>query len=173
MNTNQIDSTYYSRTKAASSCHPGFSVRVWSTILIAAFFAVSLAHAVERPDASNLESSFQSPPSSAHPGVWWHWINGNVSREGITADLEAMQRVGISEAQIFTITGSLPGPMRSLDQFFDMVEFAAKECERLGLKLTVANCPGWSSSGGSWVKPEQSMKAVTFSELPVEGDSSL
>jgi len=132
-----------------------------------------LAEGPAEAASTAIDKRFKNPPTSAFPQVWWHWINGNVTREGITADLEAMQRVGIAEAQIFTIAGSLPGPMRTLDQFFDMVDFAAKECERLGLTLTLANCSGWSSSGGPWVKPEQSMKEVTFSELQVEGGSTL
>lgn len=142
-------------------------------LFAAGFCGQLLAEDSVKPALTAIDKSFKNPPASAYPQVWWHWINGNVSREGITADLEAMKRVGISEAQIFTIAGSLPGPMRTLDQFYDMVDFAAKECERLGMTLTLANCSGWSSSGGPWVKPEQSMKEVTFGELQVEGGSTL
>jgi len=63
--------------------------------------------------------------------------------------------------------------MRTLEQFFDMAEFAAQECERLGLTLTLHNCSGWSNSGGPWITPEQSMKEVTFSDLQVEGGARL
>ncbi len=120
---------------------------------------------------ANLESEFANPPKSAKPQIWWHWITGNVSKEGITADLEAMQRVGLSEAHIFTIGGGAPlGPMQKMDpQFFDMVEFAAKEANRLGLNLSLHNCPGWSASGGPWIKPEEAMQFVTASEVVVTG----
>lgn len=119
----------------------------------------------------DLFENFQNPPSSAQPQTWWHWITGNVSKEGITADLEAMHRVGLSEAHIFTIGGGAPlGPMQKMDpQFFEMVEFAAKEAHRLGLKLSLHNCPGWSASGGPWIKPEEAMQFVTTSEAVVTG----
>lgn len=85
-----------------------------------------------------------------------------------------MKRVGISEAQIFTIAGGPPGKMLTMaPQFFEMVEFAAQECERLGMTLALHNCPGWSNAGGPWIKPEQSMKEVTFSEIEVKGPTVL
>jgi hypothetical protein len=161
--------------RTSGSCLRKITALNYRGILIAVLLSasISLAKDAEEPDSSSLESTFQSPPSSTFPGVWWHWINGNVTREGITADLESMKRVGISEAQVLLINGSLPGKMRTMDQFFELIQFAAEECNRLGLTLTVANCPGWSSSGGPWVKPEQSMKAVTFSEIQAQGGSTL
>ena len=53
--------------------------------------------------AASMESEFQSPPASAKPRVWWHWMSGNVTQEGITADLEWMHRVGIGGMQAFDI----------------------------------------------------------------------
>jgi hypothetical protein len=99
-------------------------------------------------------------------------MNGNITREGITADLEAMRKVGISEANIVTIDFDLtpPGPVRAMSpQFLDMVLFAAQEAHRLGMTLCIDNCSGWSSSGGPWVKPEQAMQAVAISETTVQG----
>src|SRR5262249_18619690 len=62
-----------------------------------------------------LEEGFQNPPASAKPHTWWHWMNGNVTMEGITADLEAMKRVGIGGAQIFNVSESIPaGPAKFL-----------------------------------------------------------
>src|SRR4051812_26325670 len=77
--------------------------------------------------ASDLDTHFQTPPESAHPQIWWHWMNGNVTKVGITADLEAMHRIGIAEATIVTVGEDIPPgnvPVMS-PQFFDMVEFAA------------------------------------------------
>ena len=98
-----------------------------------------------------LQFGFLTPPDSAKPQTWWHWMNGNITKEGITADLEAMHRVGISEANIITIGFDLtpPGPVRTMSpQFLDMVLFAAQEANRLGMTLCMDNCSGWSNSGG-------------------------
>jgi hypothetical protein len=127
----------------------------------------STAFAADDP----LTTGFAQPPASAHPQTWWHWMNGNITKAGITADLEAMHRVGIQEANIITVASDIPaGPVPVMSpQFFDMVEFAAKEADRLGMTLCMDNCPGWSSSGGPWVKPEQSMMKLTSSEVAVKG----
>ena len=121
-----------------------------------------------------LVAGFQSPPVSAKPQIWWHWMNGNITNEGITADLEAMHRVGISEANIITVAlGVPPGPVPVMSpQFFDRVQFAAKEAHRLGMTLCMDNCPGWSNSGGPWVTPEHAMQIITTSETPVDGPTS-
>jgi len=102
-------------------------------------------------------------------------MNGNITREGITADLETMARVGIGGAQIFNIAGSHqndipPGPIDYLSpEWLDMVKHAASESERLGLELCIHNCAGWSTSGGPWVKPEHAMQALVSSEVKVDG----
>ena len=98
-------------------------------------------------------------------------MNGNITKEGITADLEAMHRVGISEANIITVASSIPpGPVPVMSpQFFKMVQFAAQEAKRLNMTLCMDNCPGWSCSGGPWVTPEHAMQIVTTSETTMDG----
>jgi hypothetical protein len=128
----------------------------------------------------SLRSGFLNPPDSARPQTWWHWMNGNITKEGITADLEAMHRVGISEANIITIDADWipPGPVTVVDskaspklnpEFVDLVEFAAQEANRLGMTLSMNNCSGWSSSGGPWVTPDHAMQRVTISETTAQG----
>ncbi|SEM64893.1 alpha-L-rhamnosidase [bacterium A37T11] len=116
-----------------------------------------------------LKSGFKNPPNSSKARTWWHWLNGNVSKAGITADLEAMKRVGIQEAQIFNVDMGYPeGTAVYLsEQWLEMVQFAASEAKRLGLELGFANSAGWSSSGGPWVKPEQAMQTVVYSEVQI------
>src|SRR5262245_31456739 len=94
--------------------------------------------------ADSLEDGCKSPPVSARPHTWWHWMNGNVTREGITADLEAMKRVGIGGAQIFNASeGIPPGPAKFLSpEWRDLMKFAAQEANRLGLELCLHNCAG-------------------------------
>lgn len=98
-------------------------------------------------------------------------MNGNITKEGITADLEAMKRIGIQEAQIFNVKLSLPqGPVKYLSpDWLVHIKFAANEAKRLGLELAFHNAAGWSSSGGPWITPEYAMQTVVCSELAIEG----
>ncbi|HYD84452.1 MAG TPA: glycosyl hydrolase, partial [Opitutus sp.] len=118
-----------------------------------------------------LATMFAQPPDEARARVWWHWVDGNVSKEGITADLEAMQRVGIGGAWIFNVSQSLPeGPAPFLSStWLRMLDHAVEEADRLGLELGIHNSDGWSESGGPWITPEVSMKKLTWSETTVRG----
>ncbi len=120
-----------------------------------------------------LERAFANPPAAARPHTWWHWINGNVSQAGITADLEAMARAGIGGAQIFNVDVGIPAgktPYFS-PQWRAAVVHAAREADRLGIELCFHNCAGWSSSGGPWITPDRSMQMLTWSETSVAGGS--
>ena len=123
----------------------------------------------QTPDA--LELGFRNPPSEARPLAWWHWINGNVTKQGIRSDLEDMKRVGIGGAQMLDVSIYLPpGPVRyGSDLWHEHVQYAIRTASELGLELDLMNCPGWSASGGPWVTPERSMKQFVWSELDVEG----
>ena len=118
-----------------------------------------------------LTAGFKNPPASAKARTWWHWINGNVTKAGITADLEAMKKVGIQEAQIFNVSlGDPRGPATYLSpQWLELFKFSALEAKRLGLELGFHNGPGWSSSGGPWITPEHSMQTVVYSTTTHHG----
>ena len=122
-------------------------------------------------EENDLEKNFRVPPSSAKPHTWWHWMNGNVTKEGITLDLEAMARVGVGGFQNFDAGTGIPkGPVQYLSpEWLELKNHAIKEAERLGLEFTMHNCPGWSSSGGPWITPERAMQEVTWSESFIEG----
>ncbi|MDR1757930.1 MAG: hypothetical protein LBR51_03065 [Bacteroidales bacterium] len=116
---------------------------------------------------SRMEDGFKSPPDSLKPGVYWYWLNEHVSREGITADLEALHAIGIGEAFIGNIYEErLPrGAVRTLSpEWEDCMRFALTEGNRIGIKVSAFNCPGWSQAGGPWVKPEQAMRYLTYSK---------
>ena len=119
----------------------------------------------------SLAEGFRNPPASAKPHTWWHWMDGNVTKEGITADLEAMKKVGIGGAQMFTVSqGIPPGPAGYMSPLWrELTTFAIKEAGRLGIELCIHNCAGWSSSGGPWVAPENAMQVVAWSERKVRG----
>ncbi len=121
--------------------------------------------------ADPLDDGFRNPPDSAKPQTWWHWMNGNVTKEGITADLESMKRVGVGGAEIFVAAeGIPPGPVKfNSPEFLDMMKHAATEADRLGLELCFHNCAGWSSSGGPWNTPEHAMQFLESSETHVKG----
>ena len=126
--------------------------------------------------AENLEQSFQSPPKSARPYTWWHWVNGNVSKQGITKDLEAMKAVGIGGFVLFDGSVGIPaGPVVfNSEEDHQLRSFAIAEADRLGLDAGFNNASGWSSTGGPWVPPEQSMKMLVWSETTVRaGDPAL
>ena len=121
--------------------------------------------------SGSLEEGFLNPPMSARPQTWWHWMNGNVSKEGITADLEAMAEIGIGGATIFDAgCGIPPGPLKfASPEWFDTVKHAAAEARRLGIELCLPNCSGWSSSGGPWNPPENGMKMLAWTERRAKG----
>jgi hypothetical protein len=129
--------------------------------------------------ADALEQGFKNPPDSARPRVWWHWTGGNVTKEGITKDLEWMKRVGIGGAHMADIGGA--GGGQTIDnpltfftpEWFDTVKHAAAECDRLGLEMSIFSSSGWSLTGGPWVKPEQAMKKLVWSETNVQGPTKL
>ena len=135
---------------------------------------ISLLAAIARSEEAvfrDLVQGFQSPPASARPYTWWHWCGGNVTKEGITADLEAMQRIGVGGAQIFNLTQDTPpGPVHFMSpQWLELTRFAAQEADRLGLELGIQNCAGWSASGGPWNTPEHAMQIIVTSEVQVAG----
>ena len=120
---------------------------------------------------SSLEQGFKNPPNTAKPHTWWHWINGNISKKGITADLEAMKKIGLGGAQIFNVEVGIPvgkSPMMT-PQWQEAMAWAFSEAKRLEMEICVHNCGGWSSSGGPWVKPEDAMQFLTWSETTVKG----
>ncbi|NLH97882.1 MAG: hypothetical protein GX446_00125 [Chthonomonadales bacterium] len=137
--------------------------------------ALILVHgmAIAAPDP--LADAFRNPPDSAKPHTWWHWLNGNTSKAGITADLEAMKRAGIGGAQIFNVDCGIPdGPVPVMsEEWREHTRHAIAEAARLGIELCIHNCPGWSSSGGPWVKPEHAMQMLTWSEQTVTGPRRL
>jgi hypothetical protein len=121
--------------------------------------------------ACSLEKGFAEPPLSARPLGWWHWINGNVTKEGIAADLEAAKNAGMGGVQLFDVEMYLPpGPVRyGTDNWYAHVRFAMEKAAELGLEFHVMNTPGWSASGGPWVTPDRSMKRVVWTETSTDG----
>jgi hypothetical protein len=145
-----------------------------TVLLIAALYASQAPLAIAQSSPDQLQHEFFTPPHAAKPRVWWHWMNGNISEEGIKLDLEWMSRVGIGGVQAFDAAYNTP---RIVDQRLVFMtlpwkhafRFAATTADRLGLELAIAGSPGWSESGGPWVRPEQGMKKLVWTETWVTG----
>jgi hypothetical protein len=126
-------------------------------------------------DPNTLTAIFAKPPQGAGPGAYWYWLGGNVTREGITADLEAMRDAGIWTPMLFAIGKSgadspVHPPADALTPYWwELVEHAASEAERLGLILSLNCCDGWATASGPWITPELSMQRVVWSEQTVDG----
>jgi hypothetical protein len=121
--------------------------------------------------ADELERGFTHPPDSARPWVYWFWLNGNITSNGITADLEAMKRVGIGGVLIMEVDQGAPvGPADFMGtQWRGLFKHVAAEARRLGLEVNMNNDAGWNGSGGPWIKPEQSMRKVVWTETNLAG----
>ena len=119
-----------------------------------------------------LADDFASPPDSQTTGVYWYWINDNISKEGVVKDLQAMKQAGINSVFIGNI-GDQPtsyGKVKLLsDEWWEVLRAAMKTAGELGIEVGMFNCPGWSQSGGPWIKPEQSMRHLASSETLVAG----
>ena len=130
--------------------------------LLALFAAFTNLH------AAALDDGFRNPPEETKPWCYWYWLNNDISREGVTKDLETMAKVGIKRAMIGNIEGGGPVKMFS-PEWYAITRHALKEAHRLSIELMMFNGPGWSQSGGPWIRPEQSMRRVNWHEVPAQG----
>ncbi|ANI79456.1 glycosyl hydrolase [Sphingobium sp. EP60837] len=124
--------------------------------------------------ADELADGFRNPPQSARPRVWWHWMNGNVTKEGIDKDLDWMARMGIGGVQNFDASLLTPQivPKRlsyMTPEWKDAFAHAVRTADAKGLEFAIASSPGWSETGGPWVKPEDAMKKLVWAEADVKG----
>lgn len=141
---------------------------------------------------------FNNPPADKHITTWWHWMNGYITKEGITRDLEAMKQQGIHSASILNVHRPFAAEARSnidrgghfvlikeaeiekwhqvefgTDEWLDLFYFALQEADRLGMTIGTANCDGWSESGGPWISPEMSMKQFVWSKNYINGGKTI
>jgi len=127
---------------------------------------------LKEPDS--LLQGFLTPPNSAKPRVWWHWMNGNITKDGIKKDLLWMKRSGIGGFQNFDAAMMTPQIVTKrlsymTPEWKDAFHFATKLADSLHLEMAIAGSPGWSESGGPWVAAKDGMKKVVWTETIVEG----
>jgi hypothetical protein len=117
-----------------------------------------------------LKQVFLHPPEAARPWVFWYWMYGAVTREGVTADLQSMKDAGIGGAYLMPIKSvtnppMIPNPVAQLTpEWWAMVKFTTQEADRIGVKLAMHDCDGFALAGGPWITPELSMQKVVTSK---------
>ena len=144
------------------------------TVLIILFVVSCSTNPVKTIDTK----SFANPPATVGVHTWWHWLDGNITKEGITKDLEAMKEQGIVQATVLNVGlfgdrdfGIRKVPFNS-PEWFEMFRWALQEANRLGISIGAHNCDGWSTSGGPWITPEMSMKQFIWTKALVDPGSN-
>ncbi|MDR1602711.1 MAG: glycoside hydrolase family 2, partial [Tannerella sp.] len=142
------------------------------TFIKTSFLAVTAMLLVQGCNKDRLAEDFASPPETMTTGVYWYWINDNISKEGVIKDLYAMKEAGINSVFIGNI-GDQPtsyGKVKLFsDEWWDILHAAMKTAGELNIEVGMFNCPGWSQSGGPWIKAEQSMRHLAASETLITG----
>ena len=143
-------------------------------ILTTTLGILCLGVAAAQTSTDALRSGFENPPESAKPRVWWHWMNGNITKEGIGLDLAWMHRVGIGGYQTFDAALSTPQVVKQrlaymTPEWQDAFKYAIETGKGYGMEMAIAGSPGWSESGGPWVPPSEGMKKYVWSKTVIEG----
>ncbi len=130
-------------------------------------------------DHQKLKKAFYNPAPDAMPWVYWYWMNGNVTKEGITADLEAMKNIGIGGAMMMFIGDTIhrKGLERAYEQmspeWWDLIRHTFTEAKRIDIQIGMSACDGWATAGGPMISPELSMKKLVWSISTVEGGQQI
>lgn len=128
----------------------------------------------------DLEEGWQNPPAISRVRCWWWWLNGNVTKEAITRDLEQMKAKGFGGANVIDAGGAdqrgnrqVPhGPDFASAAWRELFLHALKEADRLGLELGLNIQSGWNL-GGPTVRPEQAAKKLTWAVTTLAGGSPI
>ena len=158
--------------------HPYKIAGLATAMALNAALACSQSKLSAGPTQPSFHAGFEHPPESALPRVWWHWMNGNISREGIKLDLDWMHSIGIGGFDAIDASLSTPQVMKQrviymTPEWKSDFLYATQIAEDFGMKESIDSSPGWSETGGPWVKPSQGMKKYVWSKTIVEGGQAL
>lgn len=145
--------------------------RLLPALMLAASFPFNTSAQTQKADT--LYAHFLQPGNIAQPRVWWHWMNGNITKTGIRKDLEWMHRSGIGGFQNFDASMLTPQVVEKrlvymTPEWKDAFRFTTKLADSLRLEMAIAGSPGWSETGGPWVEPKDGMKKLVWKELRVK-----
>ena len=135
--------------------------------------ACCLPVAAREKSAGPLADDFSNPPSEARPRVWWHWEDGNITKDGIRKDLEWMKRIGVGGYHHFDAGLSQAPVVKNRfiymhEDWKDAFRYAIRLSDSLGFTVGIASSPGWSNTGGPWVSRDDAMKKLVWTTLDVE-----
>jgi hypothetical protein len=147
--------------------------------------AATFAQDRQNDNFNGIEKDFVTPPYSVKTAAYYYWMNDHISKEGVVKDLHAMKEAGINRVFIATnirnrtswsrdLTGQSFGNVKVFsEEWYEILHTALKTATELDIEIGLFNCPGWSQSGGPWVKPEQAMRYLASSELYAKGPSKI
>lgn len=142
-------------------------------LLAAAALTAAMAITGACTSTEELARDFATPPETVQTGIYWYWISGNISEEGVVRDLHAMKRAGINRAFIGNIGQDGLYTERNVlmmsDEWWKILHTALKTASELDIEIGIFNSPGWSQSGGPWVKPGEAMRYLASAQIEVEG----
>ena len=157
--------------------------RTLTCLLLLEVLAAPGSSPAQTLDSHSLDEGFRTPPQDAKPQVWWHWMYGNITEEGITKDIEQLNKLGISGVTRFhnawvgrggKARATPKGPVRFMSpEYRQLVQHALKECDRLGMTMGLMVCDGFSQTGGPWVTPEMGMRKIQYNVITVKGGAVL
>jgi hypothetical protein len=150
-------------------------------ILAAGLLIPPTATQAAAPQPASLEQGFRSVPTAEKPWVYWWWLKGNVTKPAITADLEAMKKVGFSGLLMFDARGYhedlVPPPAPRMEfmspEWREMLKFSIQEANRLGLEVSVnlSSCAG--ALKGPWLVGDEAPKKLVWTAADVRGPRPL
>lgn len=140
-------------------------------------FVIHILFACSTEKEDPLIDAFKNPPQSAKPQVWWHWMYGNITEEGITNDLEQLKKLGIGGVTQFHNAWTNEGPRQTprgpvvfmSQEYQNLVQYTVKECARLDVTMGLQICDGFSQTGGPWITPETGMRKLQYEAFPARG----
>lgn len=147
-------------------------MKAFTTLLLAALLGMD-----GFAQSNRLQQEFATPPENVKTSVYWYWMCGNISKEGVVKDLQEMKRAGINRVFIghnyFDPYAGGRNVKLMSDEWWEVLHTAVKTAGELGVEVGMFNSPGWSQAGGPWVKREESMRYLTSSEMEVKGPQQL
>ena len=143
------------------------------TVFLTALAALFMGQQAMADGLDVMQKKFTQTPKDQPLAVYWYWLDGNISEEGVVKDLQAMKTVGINRVQIGMIgdgQGAPHGKVRMFTkEWWKIMHTMFRTATELDIEVGLFNCPGWSQSGGPWVKPEQSMRYLAAVNDTIQG----